>query len=122
MLVLREGFFDDMVQEYQLEEADVWFVRFSLDPMCTTLACGNRNGTLLLWDPNELRSTPRAKLKRPASATRMAVSLLNPAVHVSSGNCMSSARSRGEIAFPVAFKVFQGPCTPLKALSKQTNA
>ncbi|KAK9855466.1 hypothetical protein WJX84_007882 [Apatococcus fuscideae] len=63
-----------LVQEYKLEEANVWFVRFCLDPLCTTLACGNRNGTLLLWDPNELRSQPRARLKRPASATRMAVS------------------------------------------------
>lgn len=61
-------------QEYKLEEANVWFVRFCLDPLCTTLACGNRNGTLLLWDPNELRTQPRARLKRPASATRMAVS------------------------------------------------
>ena len=61
------------LQEYQLEEANVWFVRFSLDPLCTTLACGNRNGTVLLWDPNELRSQPRAKLRRPASASKMAV-------------------------------------------------
>ena len=46
----------------------MWFVRFSLDRRGSTLACGNRAGSVLLWDPHEPSARPRAKLKRPAGA------------------------------------------------------
>ena len=48
-----------------MSDAHVWFVRFALDGGGRTLACGNRAGAVLVWDPHELRARPRAKLKRP---------------------------------------------------------
>ena len=55
-------------QELELEDSKMWFVRFSLDRNASTLACGNRAGTVLLWDPHEPSSRPRARLKRTPGA------------------------------------------------------
>jgi polycomb protein EED len=37
-------------QEYHLEHADIWFIRFSLDFHCKYLAVGNRMGKVFVYD------------------------------------------------------------------------
>ena len=65
-------------QELVLSDSNVWFVRFALDRGGRTLACGNRAGAVMLWDPHELRARPRAKLKRAPGAKN---TVRIPAVH-----------------------------------------
>lgn len=57
--------FVHMVQEYEMEDAKVWWVRFSLDVHCSLLACGNHSGRCFLWRPHERRKEARYKLRRP---------------------------------------------------------
>mmetsp|Transcript_39362 Transcript_39362/g.70515 ORF Transcript_39362/g.70515 Transcript_39362/m.70515 type:complete len:197 (+) Transcript_39362:823-1413(+) len=40
----------DFLQEYHLEHADIWFIRFSLDFHCKYLAVGNRIGKVFVYD------------------------------------------------------------------------
>ena len=56
------------LQEMELEDAHVWFVRFAMDRQCRTLACGTRSGHVFVWDPADLKSKPHAKLKRDAGS------------------------------------------------------
>ena len=56
------------LQEMDLEDAHVWFVRFAMDRQCRTLACGTRSGHVFVWDPADLKSKPHAKLKRDAGS------------------------------------------------------
>ena len=65
---MLRGFVSMPTQELELEDSKMWFVRFSLDARMSTLACGNRAGAVLLWDPHEPSARPRAKLRRPAGA------------------------------------------------------
>lgn len=55
-----------------MEDAHVWFVRFAMDKQCRTLACGNRQGTVFVWDPQDMDRRPAAKLRReaPPAASR----------------------------------------------------
>lgn len=43
----------------------MWFLRFSLDFRCSTLACGNRLANVFVFDPHAATSGPKAKLKIP---------------------------------------------------------
>ena len=54
-------------QEFALEDAHVWFVRFSMDFHCRLLACGTRHGRILVWDPNTVGMHPLCTLKRGSS-------------------------------------------------------
>ena len=49
-----------------MEDAHVWFVRFAMDKQCRTLACGNRQGTVFVWDPQDMDRRPAVKLRREA--------------------------------------------------------
>ncbi len=49
-----------------MEDAHVWFVRFAMDKQCRTLACGNRQGTVFVWDPQDMDRKPAVKLRREA--------------------------------------------------------
>ena len=55
-----------------MEDAHVWFVRFAMDKQCRTLACGNRQGTVFVWDPQDMERKPAVRLKReaPPAASR----------------------------------------------------
>lgn len=56
------------MQEFRLEHAGIWFVRFSLDAACTLMACGNMASQVFLFDmlaPSE--TAGKAKLKLRAS-------------------------------------------------------
>ena len=55
-----------------MEDAHVWFVRFAMDKQCRTLACGNRQGTVFVWDPQDMDRKPAVRLKRdaPPAASR----------------------------------------------------
>ena len=59
-------------QEFQLDESNVWWVRFSLDFRCNFLACGTKNGKVFVWDPNNTSKQPLCKVRRGAS-TKMTV-------------------------------------------------
>jgi hypothetical protein len=72
-------------QELELEDSKMWFVRFSLDRAGATLACGNRAGAVLLWDPHEPSPRPRARLKRPPGAKTTVHSATDPLHGVCSG-------------------------------------
>ena len=50
-----------------MEDAHVWFVRFSLDHLCNVLACGTRNGRIFVWDPATVSMHPLCTLKRGTS-------------------------------------------------------
>lgn len=50
-----------------MEDAHVWFVRFSMDFHCRLLACGTRHGRILIWDPNTISMHPLCTLKRGSS-------------------------------------------------------
>ena len=68
------------LQEMELEDAHVWFVRFAMDRQCRTLACGTRSGHVFVWDPADLKSKPHAKLKRdPGSKTTVSAPILTAA-------------------------------------------
>ena len=56
-----------MLQEFALEDAHVWFVRFSMDFHCRLLACGTRHGRIFVWDPNTVGMHPMCTLKRGSS-------------------------------------------------------
>jgi len=54
-------------QEFALEDAHVWFVRFSMDYLCSVLACGTRNGRIFVWNPANVNMHPLCTLKRGTS-------------------------------------------------------
>jgi polycomb protein EED len=54
-------------QEYALEDADIWFIRFSLNFQRTMLAVGNRLGKVTVWRLDSLPPTRVARLKHPTS-------------------------------------------------------
>ncbi len=54
-------------QEFALEDAHVWFVRFSMDYLCSILACGTRNGRIFVWNPSNVNMHPLCTLKRGTS-------------------------------------------------------
>lgn len=54
-----------VVQEYKLEDADIWFIRFSLDFKRTKLAVGNRQGKVLVFTTDRSPPTLLARLKHP---------------------------------------------------------
>lgn len=51
-------------QEYQLDKAKVWFIRMSLNPSCSIMACGNTAGQVYVWDMHNLTDRPLAMLSR----------------------------------------------------------
>ena len=55
------------MQEFALEDAHVWFVRFSMDYLCSVLACGTRNGRVFVWNPANVNMHPLCTLKRGTS-------------------------------------------------------
>ena len=77
---------DFALQEMELEDAHVWFVRFAMDKQCRTLACGNRQGAVFVWDPQDMDRKPAVKLRReaPPAASRnhTTVSLLTPCLRL----------------------------------------
>ena len=52
------------MQEYQMDKAKVWFVRMSLTPSCSIMACGNTAGQVYVWDMHNLTDRPQAVLSR----------------------------------------------------------
>ena len=46
-----------------MEDADIWFMRFSLDYQANTMACGNRLGRIYVWDLSSPNAQPVARLK-----------------------------------------------------------
>lgn len=46
-----------------MEDADIWFMRFSLDYQANTMACGNRLGRIYVWDLSSANCQPVARLK-----------------------------------------------------------
>lgn len=54
-----------VLQSFSLQEADIWFLRFSLDLFCTTLVCGNRTGRVFVFDPHKRSMSARQKLGHP---------------------------------------------------------
>lgn len=59
-------------QEFQLDESNVWWVRFSLDYHCETLACGTKNGKVFVWNPHNVGAQPICKMRR-ATSSKMTV-------------------------------------------------
>eukprot|EP00850_Spirogloea_muscicola_P002241 SM000008S22330 [mRNA] locus=s8:1123962:1126819:+ [translate_table: standard] len=59
----RDEGFVDVLQRYAVQDCDVWFIKFSMDLACTTLAIGNREGTTYVWDPRPASTTAPARLK-----------------------------------------------------------
>ena len=53
------------MQELALEEADMWFIRFSLDASSRLLACGSRTGRVFMWDMDTVSPHPKWRVKRP---------------------------------------------------------
>ncbi|CAM9611059.1 unnamed protein product [Phaeothamnion confervicola] len=54
-----------VLREFCLADADIWFLRFGLDPDLRVLAAGNKVGKVLLWDVDGLggeRQRPLAQL------------------------------------------------------------
>lgn len=50
-------------QEFYMQDADIWFMRFSTDPQCRLLACGSRLGKVFVWDllaPSDQASKAKA--------------------------------------------------------------
>lgn len=58
-----------LLQELQLPEANLWWLRFSLDFKCSVLACGNRIGQVTVWNPHLAGSEPIARLKHKTCKT-----------------------------------------------------
>ena len=61
-------------QEFTYSDCDLWFVRFSLDFVCDTLAIGNRLGKVYVWEththpPNFLAKLWAPQLKDPIRQT-----------------------------------------------------
>ena len=52
-------------QELALEDADIWFIRGSMDARCRVLACGSRTGRVFLWDTDAVTPHAKFKVKRP---------------------------------------------------------
>ena len=76
-----------------MEDAHVWFVRFAMDKQCRTLACGNRQGTVFVWDPQDMDRRPAAKLRRetPPAASRAhtTVSMPTPCPYAAGLGCLT---------------------------------
>lgn len=53
------------IQELALEDADIWFIRFSMDARCRVLACGSRTGRVFLWDTDAVTPHAKFRVKRP---------------------------------------------------------
>eukprot|EP00877_Chromochloris_zofingiensis_P000784 jgi/Chrzof1/10706/Cz05g09150.t1 len=52
----------DLLQEFQLMHANMWWVRFSLSLSGDVLACGNGQGKMYVWNPNEMNAAAKAVL------------------------------------------------------------
>jgi hypothetical protein len=52
------------LQLYDLEDCNVWFIRFSLDETFSRMACGTNTGSVLIYDLQN-PSKPKAKVTRP---------------------------------------------------------
>ena len=55
-------------QEFFLDDANVWYIRFSMDLHYKMMACGSRFGRLFVWDLTAKSSTagrPKTILKVP---------------------------------------------------------
>lgn len=50
------------LQEFQLMHANMWWVRFSLSLSGDVLACGNGQGKMYVWNPNEMNAAAKAVL------------------------------------------------------------
>eukprot|EP00873_Tetraselmis_striata_P023352 jgi/Tetstr1/443616/TSEL_031615.t1 len=62
----------DFLQEYPLEDADIWFLRFSMDYHCEVMAAGNRLGKVFVYNVGDvacLQRLERATLKSPVRQT-----------------------------------------------------
>ena len=53
------------MQELALEDADMWFIRFSMDAGCRLLACGSRTGRVFMWDMDTVSPHCKWRVKRP---------------------------------------------------------
>jgi len=74
------------LQELAMEEANVWFVRFSMDLHCRLLACGSRTGRVFLWEPDAVTPHPKHRIKRP-SGSNATVRRRFASLHVSLSPC-----------------------------------
>jgi hypothetical protein len=54
-----------LLQELALEDADMWFIRFSMDAGCQLLACGSRTGRVFMWDMDTVSPHCKWRVKRP---------------------------------------------------------
>ena len=53
-----------------MEDADIWFIRFSMDRWCTRLACGSRTGRVFAWDlmaPSDQAARAKAVMRIPST-------------------------------------------------------
>ena len=53
-----------------MEDADIWFIRFSMDRWCTLLACGSRTGRVFAWDlmaPSDQAARAKTVLRIPST-------------------------------------------------------
>lgn len=40
----------NLLQEYKFVDCDIWYVRFSMDFKQRLLACGNKSGSVFVWN------------------------------------------------------------------------
>ncbi|CAM6101382.1 unnamed protein product [Calypogeia fissa] len=52
----------DVLQKYPVPECDIWFIKFSCDFHFNTLAIGNREGKVFVWEPQSSPPNLLAKL------------------------------------------------------------
>ncbi|BBN04603.1 polycomb protein EED [Marchantia polymorpha subsp. ruderalis] len=52
----------DILQKYPVPECDIWFIKFSCDFSFNTLAIGNREGKIYVWEPQASPPNLLAKL------------------------------------------------------------
>ncbi|KAK9820413.1 hypothetical protein WJX72_010041 [[Myrmecia] bisecta] len=53
-----------LLQEFVMESAGWWWIRFGIDQRCTTLACGSTNGRIFVWDPHQATKEAHTVLVR----------------------------------------------------------
>lgn len=55
----------DILQKYPVPECDIWFIKFSCDFHFNTLAIGNREGKVLVWEAQSSPPNLIARLSHP---------------------------------------------------------
>ena len=54
-----------VLRQFHLPNADIWFMRFSVDARRRLLAAGNKVGRVLVWDVDDPKDAPLAYLAHP---------------------------------------------------------